>query len=680
MTASVSADCPTPVPDPQTGIVEVTVADGRNAAIASNADGNFLFVYETNPTIGLSSHAEVKAVRLSSGGGCLGSPAYLVDPHNLGNRFSESLSVAMNADGNAQVAFTTKWEGGACAQITTSSLRSLRFPFGNPLDPFAPPTTQPVALCTIGPADSEPSAAIDAAECWSVAWSNSASAIKGLVVRPCGATTTQTVESCDNANYYCFTSRWRPCVAACDGYVAVVWADAEDPANESSTMNIALRMFDSEGNAASNAIIVNQPSEDPPIEQDDSSQESPAVVLDSAGRLVVVWTGPNLRNCGDQNQSRVFVRHLAWAPGYDPAPMGPEFVADNNAAFLLAAEPNPTVAFAQDPGHIGEYVVMWNTARHIPQEPTEVHARAFDWNAFSLGDEFAVTEATGGVARRLARSAQHTCTWTQQGDIAAAWTADASPKTVYVTILPGGYERSYAEVLCWSAACCRGDLDGNGLVNGDDIETWIKYLEIPLTEPSPPCSSTGVVPCELDLNGDCRFIPQSEVGGSDWAPFICMILDPTCASCADLAPSTCCPPGEAPGPSHPHFAGAHSSGFGNDCNQNGIDDGVDVSIGTSIDCNQNGRPDECDVGFDPRVADANRNFIPDECEADVAAASGAPSTSLDRAAIVQAMDQWWNEFDYHNLKGWQIGYEIKMKLAELGFDLRTAVSNEEGQP
>jgi hypothetical protein len=32
-----------------------------------------------------------------------------------------------------------------------------------------------------------------------------------------------------------------------------------------------------------------------------------------------------------------------------------------------------------------------------------------------------------------------------------------------------------------------------------------------------------------------------------------------------------------------------------DCNWNGIDDTVDISIGTSQDCNNNGIPDECDI-------------------------------------------------------------------------------------
>ncbi len=65
----------------------------------------------------------------------------------------------------------------------------------------------------------------------------------------------------------------------------------------------------------------------------------------------------------------------------------------------------------------------------------------------------------------------------------------------------------------------------------------------------------------------------------------------------------------------------------NDCNQNGIDDAIDISGGASPDVNNNGIPDECEdcngngvlddedirTGFSP---DLNGNGIPDECEPD----------------------------------------------------------------
>jgi hypothetical protein len=62
-----------------------------------------------------------------------------------------------------------------------------------------------------------------------------------------------------------------------------------------------------------------------------------------------------------------------------------------------------------------------------------------------------------------------------------------------------------------------------------------------------------------------------------------------------------------------------SSGI-TDCNNNGIDDSVDISNGTSQDCDANGVPDECQADCDsdgiPDVCetDCNTNGIPDDCE------------------------------------------------------------------
>ena len=50
-----------------------------------------------------------------------------------------------------------------------------------------------------------------------------------------------------------------------------------------------------------------------------------------------------------------------------------------------------------------------------------------------------------------------------------------------------------------------------------------------------------------------------------------------------------------------------------DCNDNGIPDGCDISEGTSQDCNENGIPDDCDIA-DGTSADTNGNSVPDDCE------------------------------------------------------------------
>ncbi len=50
-----------------------------------------------------------------------------------------------------------------------------------------------------------------------------------------------------------------------------------------------------------------------------------------------------------------------------------------------------------------------------------------------------------------------------------------------------------------------------------------------------------------------------------------------------------------------------------DCNDNGVDDAVDIAVGTSKDCQPNSIPDECDIA-DGISQDLDGDGVPDECE------------------------------------------------------------------
>jgi hypothetical protein len=65
-----------------------------------------------------------------------------------------------------------------------------------------------------------------------------------------------------------------------------------------------------------------------------------------------------------------------------------------------------------------------------------------------------------------------------------------------------------------------------------------------------------------------------------------------------------------------------------DCNDNSVDDALDISGGTSSDCNQNGTPDECEISVSSTAPggpwycthdcdpDCNDNGTPDDCDVD----------------------------------------------------------------
>lgn len=75
-----------------------------------------------------------------------------------------------------------------------------------------------------------------------------------------------------------------------------------------------------------------------------------------------------------------------------------------------------------------------------------------------------------------------------------------------------------------------------------------------------------------------------------------------------------------------------------DCNQNGVDDALDIGVGTAADCNGDGVPDSCQIkaGY---VPDGNHNGVPDPCEnpcaADMthAAVAGRPGYGVPNAVL-----------------------------------------------
>ncbi|MDI9402310.1 MAG: hypothetical protein QM516_00420 [Limnohabitans sp.] len=63
-----------------------------------------------------------------------------------------------------------------------------------------------------------------------------------------------------------------------------------------------------------------------------------------------------------------------------------------------------------------------------------------------------------------------------------------------------------------------------------------------------------------------------------------------------------------------------------DCNNNGIDDAIDISSGTELDCNFTGIPDSCDIALGISL-DIDNDGIPDECPVgDIEFATGGIST------------------------------------------------------
>ncbi|MCK6486674.1 MAG: hypothetical protein L6R00_21400 [Phycisphaerae bacterium] len=141
----------------------------------------------------------------------------------------------------------------------------------------------------------------------------------------------------------------------------------------------------------------------------------------------------------------------------------------------------------------------------------------------------------------------------------------------------GAYE--FRDVVCVTGVS--GDVNRDGLLDGDDIQPFIYCLYITSDQPIGECTCADMnLDRVLDINDVACFV-ESLLAGE--------VL--------------CVPTGGCP--FEPLI----------DCNTNEQYDAIDLYFGTSLDCNGNFVPDECDVAG-PTSLDANENGVPDECEGD----------------------------------------------------------------
>lgn len=129
--------------------------------------------------------------------------------------------------------------------------------------------------------------------------------------------------------------------------------------------------------------------------------------------------------------------------------------------------------------------------------------------------------------------------------------------------------------------CIPGDLTGDGVVNGDDIQPYVNLdlanaIRPPLSE-----SDRERIECAADL--DQNGTPHETIDRDLFVAVLLGRLGPT----ADIR----------------------------DCNCNGTEDYLELFNGSATDCNGNDILDACDISRGTSQ-NCNGNFIPDECEPD----------------------------------------------------------------
>lgn len=404
----------------------------------------------------------------------------------------------------------------------------------------------------------------------------------------------------------CYTrvAQYQGCVASRDdGYYVMAWGEPESAVQEYPPFNIAIQLFDKDGNKIpSNAplgFIVNQTT----LEIPGSPQFSPAVAFEG-NDIVVAWVGREPLGSPGDPRLEIFARCFRWTGGnLAPTPLGDQFIVNSDPNYAPHswtpdyARPNPAVALSRAGN--GKFIVAWN-AMYVGEtgfEGRQVRAQYFQGDR-PLGGEFRVNQVVETenpyYDRLLARSGQHTIAYGPDDEVVCAWTRygteEPQPsKYAYFTLLPPGY----AELLDAPLACCKGDMNGDGYVGGDDIQYFVNYLLAP-PQPQPGESATEFYfahACPADTNND---------GLADFYDLECFV---------DLMFAGGCDPDGCPLPASRI----------RDCNHNGVDDAEDIASGYSQDCNTNGIPDECEIAIYPMwppfgEPDCNGNGVPDECD------------------------------------------------------------------
>lgn len=320
---------------------------------------------------------------------------------------------------------------------------------------------------------------------------------------------------------------------------AVVWAEPEN-ADNFPPFNIVQQVWDANSNATVDELVgpsdnqwVNQPAD----ERADSLQISPAVCFVGED-IVVTWVGEALpidESTVCAGGDRIFARRFKLRNNQivNPDPQAGEgepgmFIVDNDPNMIDRSQAHPTVALKQYPGSVddmGAFIVAWNVFTTFDPH-FEVRGAYFDRIGSPRGRELRlnVDDGADGIAR-LARSGVHTVAYGADGQVVLTWTQgsdpDPSQANVFVTILPDGFWRdgqSACGICVSNPECCqpciKGDLTGDCLIDGDDIQPFIDLL---YGGPEALCLPVQLR-CAADINGD------DVIDVDDVPPFVCLLL------------------------------------------------------------------------------------------------------------------------------------------------------------
>lgn len=652
---SVTTQCFNPPPN---AIVEsqVTSGDGvGQATIGMDAQGRYVIAFtkrlDANPPCGAGfvEGGGVAVIHYCMDGTAASGQIPITHPCQPGTFRFEHPTIALKPNGDALIGLVGTNDNSHTRHWPTVYFHS----FGFGLPPFPgtigfPEYNNPENYPTWNPAQSDTAPSAGAStNLWHGAWAHtdgSAVTIEGIPFDTTFEFDPQQLAKQCGISDLCWQFVYQPCMAMrpSDGYFAIAYAESEAPFEVPPAFNIAIRVFDSSGNLIANlngpdrnspSQWVNNPMLEDPSDLLDTDQVSPSVSF-VGDNIVVTWLGPALAGQSTPSTRHVYARRFKFDQN---APPGQKLRDPNGTtegrAGLITVDHDPNVLLDQDSSNAvvaltqatdqnaGKFFVAWNVQDpDVPYNHFEIRGQYFDAKGMLDGAEFRVNQDNSatevdGVSRYrlLAESAQHTLAYSAAGTVVTTWNEGLNSDAVYFTMLPPGYAAN--------VGCCKGDMMGDGDIDGDDT---ILFMTMILGGQLDPPHDYLVDFCHADMNADgildthydILYYAETALSGTP------------CPNLGYIERAFDCNNNDVPDyeeiASDPNLD-CNNNGFldecdaelgpkwgATDCNNNGVPDECDIKFGYSPDCNQNGIPDSCDIasGHSP---DRDHDGVPDEC-------------------------------------------------------------------
>ena len=359
-----------------------TTWDQKDAAIAMDANGNFLVVWSSYSQDGGSGG--IFGQRFNATGGPLGSE-FQINTTTSGNQASPT--AAMDAAGN----FVVVWQGPG---IRDEDIFAQRFdPNGLSVgvEFQVNSYTESQQLC--------PAVAMNAGGQFAVVWESqnipedpNKTSICGQLYDSSGSTIGPEF-TVNNEPAIC---RYPNVAIGDNGSFVVVWM------KESGKNSIMARLYNADGSAATEPFAVNTISF--------NSITQPSIAMAGSGHFVVVWDGDPNRAGDDDIHARLYQP--------DGTPMREQFVVNTTRR---SSQQNPRVAM----NNWQEFIIVWESRVDPNVNERDIFGQRFDSAGLPIGDEFQINTFAAGDQRNAAVAMDET------GQFVTVWQSDGQDGSRY---------------------------------------------------------------------------------------------------------------------------------------------------------------------------------------------------------------------------------------------------------